>query len=169
MCCPSTNKVIKGDSKGFSSYRRVTRRQGMRHDTLQAIAPTNVKTVDETSLFNIESNLDRLRLLAPTTPVEQTMSRIGNFDPNSAENADHTYILRHAKIRKIVIPRYGGRGLELVKPARELASSRPEPCASLKNVAGILPVCRSLFALVGRKQTVVRDHISPQNPPGSLL
>ena len=52
---------------------------------------------------------------------------------------------------------HGGRGLELVKPARKLASSRPKPCASLKNAPKILPVGRSLLAIVGRKQTVVRE------------
>ena len=34
--------------------------------TLQAMAPTNVKTVHRTSLLHIESNLDRLGLLSPT-------------------------------------------------------------------------------------------------------
>ena len=38
-----------------------------------------------------------------------------------------------------------------MKPVREPASSRPKPCAFLKNVAGILPVRRSLLAR--RKQT----------------
>ena len=34
--------------------------------TLQAMAPTNIKTVHQTSLLHIESNLDRLGLLSPT-------------------------------------------------------------------------------------------------------
>ena len=34
--------------------------------TLQAMAPTNAKTFHQTSLFHIESNLDRLGLLSPT-------------------------------------------------------------------------------------------------------
>ena len=33
---------------------------------LQAMAPTNIKTVDQTSLLHIESNLDRLGMLSPT-------------------------------------------------------------------------------------------------------
>ena len=33
---------------------------------LQAMAPTNVKTVHQTSLLHIESNLDRLGMLSPT-------------------------------------------------------------------------------------------------------
>ena len=56
-----------------------------------------------------------------------------------------------------------------MKPVRDLASSRPTLCASLNNAPEILPVRRSLWALVGRKQTVVRDHLFPQNPPGSRL
>ena len=34
--------------------------------TLQAMAPTNIKTVYQTSLLHIESSLDRLELLSPT-------------------------------------------------------------------------------------------------------
>ena len=34
-------------------------------DTLQAMAPTNVKMVNQTSLLHIESNPDRLGLLSP--------------------------------------------------------------------------------------------------------
>ena len=33
---------------------------------LQAMAPTNIKTVHQTSLLHIESNLDRLEMLSPT-------------------------------------------------------------------------------------------------------
>ena len=34
--------------------------------SLQAMAPTNIKTVHQTSLLHIESNLDRLGMLSPT-------------------------------------------------------------------------------------------------------
>ena len=63
----------------------------------------------------------------------------------------------------------GGGDLELAKPAHEPASSRSKPCASLKKAPRILPVHRSLSALVGRKQTVVRNKLFPQKPPGSRL
>ena len=43
---------------------------------------------------------------------------------------------------------HGGGGLELAKVACEPVSSRPKPCASLKNAPEILPVRRSLLALV---------------------
>ena len=52
-----------------------------------------------------------------------------------------------------------------MKPARKPASSRPQPCASLKKPH---QSCRSplLVALVGRKITVVRDQLFPQKPHG---
>ena len=56
---------------------------------------------------------------------------------------------------------HGSGGLEPVKLAREPTSSRPKPSLSLKNAPRILPVRRSLLALVGRKQTVVRDQVFP--------
>ena len=57
---------------------------------LQAMAPTNIKTVHQTSLLHYRNKENR------NTEV------------------------------------HGGGGLELVKPAREPASSRPKPCAFLK-------------------------------------
>ena len=54
-----------------------------------------------------------------------------------------------------------------MKPAREPASSRPKPCASLKKPH---ESARSPLhvALVGRRMTVVRDQLFfPQKPPGS--
>ena len=62
---------------------------------------------------------------------------------------------------------HGGGGLELLKLARDSASWRPKLCASLKNAPRILPVRRSLLALVGRKHTAVRDQFSPHKRPGS--
>ena len=72
----------------------------------------------------------------------------------------------HAEIRKIVqgmieVHDGGGSLDELVKPAREPASGRLKPRVSLKNAPKILPVHHSLLALVGRKQIVVRDQLSP--------
>ena len=57
MCCPP-NKVIKCYTKRFVALG------GLLEDklcgTLQAMAPTNVKTVHHTSLLQIESNSHRL-------------------------------------------------------------------------------------------------------------
>ena len=61
MCCPSS-KVITSDSKCFLAIG------GLHEDKLfgplQVMAPTNVKTVRQTSLLNIKSNLDRVGLLS---------------------------------------------------------------------------------------------------------
>ena len=46
-----------------------------------------------------------------------------------------------------------------MKSAHEQVSSRPNSFASLKNAPQILPVRGSLLALVGRKQTVVKDQL----------
>ena len=65
MCCPS-NKVIKSDSRSCLALVIGGLHEDKLYDTLQAMAPTNVKTVHQTSLLHIESNLDRLGLLSPT-------------------------------------------------------------------------------------------------------
>ena len=64
---------------------------------------------------------------------------------------------------------HGGGDLDLVKSAREQASRRPKPCASLKNVPRISHVGRSLLALVGRKQNMVIHQLFPQKPFSSRL
>ena len=55
-----------------------------------------------------------------------------------------------------------------MKPAREPASSRPKPCASLNKPTNFARA-PLLVALVGRKMTVVRYRLFPQKPPGSRL
>ena len=53
--------------------------------TLQAMAPTNIKTVHQTSLLHIESSLDRLGLLSPTHDQrsQQQSGQITNYAPTS--------------------------------------------------------------------------------------
>ena len=78
----------------------------------------------------------------------------------------------HAEVRTFIrmTEVHGGGGLEPVTLAREPASSHPKPCASLEKASRPLPARRSWLALVGRKQTVVRDQLKfPQKPPGSRL
>ena len=55
-----------------------------------------------------------------------------------------------------------------MKPAREPASSRSKPCASLKKPHESCPFA-ALGALVGRKKAVVRHQLFLQKPPGSSL
>ena len=56
--------VIKRDPKHFQAPEGL--HEDTLCDTLQAIPPTDAKTVHPTSLLHIESNLDRLGLLPPT-------------------------------------------------------------------------------------------------------
>ena len=101
---------------------------------LQAMAPTNIKTVRQTSLLHIESNLDRLGMLSPnhdqrsqqkTGKITLQPVLISKFKFLKATHCTEIKKKRNTEV-------HGGGGLELVKPAREPASSRPKPYASLK-------------------------------------
>ena len=105
------------------------------YTTLQAMPPTNIKTVHQTSLLHIESSLDRLGLLSPNhgqrsqqqiieqitlQPVLINKSKFLKTTHTSYKNKENWNTEGHGGV------------LELVKPAREPASSRPKPCAPLK-------------------------------------
>ena len=102
--------------------------------TLQAMPPTNNKNGSSNLLYSVSRaasiNSDCCRL--PTTSVLSNKSDKHvptSFDQQFQVSQGHTSY----KIKKIEIPRsMVVEGLELVKPAREPASSRPKPCASLK-------------------------------------
>ena len=106
--------------------------------TLQATASTNIKTVHQTSLLHIESNLDRLGLLLPTHD-QRSQQQTGQitlqpvyFEQQVQVSQSHTLYRKKGKI-EINTEVHGGGGLGLVKRAREPASSRPKACcASLK-------------------------------------
>ena len=59
---------VKGSHHGDNPLLRPTGIQiaTKSYAALQAMAPTNIKTVHQTSLLHIESNLDRLGMLSPT-------------------------------------------------------------------------------------------------------
>ena len=99
------------------------------------MAPTNSKTVHQTSLLHIESNLDRLGMLSPTHD-QRSQQKTGKItlQPVLINKSKFLKATHCTEIRKFEIPRsmVGGGGLELVKPACEPAYSRPKPCASLK-------------------------------------
>ena len=66
-----------------------------------------------------------------------------NYAPTSFDQQVQVY-QGHTSYRNKEV--HGGEVLELVKPAREPASSRPKPCTSLKKKAPrMLPVRRSLW------------------------
>ena len=50
---------------------------------LQAMAPTNIETVHQTSLLHIESNLDRLGMLSPTDDQRSQQKKRKNYAPTS--------------------------------------------------------------------------------------
>ena len=97
--------------------------------TLQTIAPTNTKTVHQSSLLHIESSLDRFGLLSPTHDQrsQQQSGRSNQFGSTSIQVPQG-----HKNKENSTTEVHGSGDLELVKPAREPASSRPKPCASLK-------------------------------------
>ena len=102
--------------------------------TLQAMAPTNNKTVHQTSfLLHTESSLDWLELLSPTHDQrsQQQIGPIGSnrFDQQFQVSQGYTSYKNKENWNTEV---HGGGGLELVKPACESTSSRPKPYASLK-------------------------------------
>ena len=74
---------------------------------LQAMAPTNIKTVHQTSLLHIESNLDRLGMLSPTNDQRsQPKTRKITLQPVLINNKSKFLKATHCtEIRKIEIPR----------------------------------------------------------------
>ena len=155
ICCPSA-KVIKSDTTGFLPVGGL--HEGKLCDTLQAMAPTNVDTVHQTSLLPIESNLDRLGLLSSThdhrsqQPRGQIPLRLdlmnkpkflkaGNCNTKVHDGGGLELVkpglsssrppsCRNKENWKTEV--HCGGGLELVEPAHETAFSRPKPCVSLK-------------------------------------
>ena len=103
---PDKLLIIESDMIQYvvPSSRRVTRRQVC--DTLQALAPTNVKMINQTSLLYIESNLDQLGLLSSThgqrsqQQNRQTTSQSVLINTPKFLNATH-----HTEIRRIELPR----------------------------------------------------------------
>ena len=59
---------------------------------------------------------------------------------------------------------YGGKGLELIKPAHEPVFSRPRSRASQKNAPGKLPMNSPLIDEPRRKE---KGQLFPQKPPKS--
>ena len=86
------------------------------------MAPTNIKTVNQTSLLHIESNLYRLGMLSPAHD-QRSQQKTGKvtLQPvliNKSKFLKTTHCTE--EIRKIEIPRSVVGGLELVKPYKLL-------------------------------------------------
>ena len=99
MCCPF-NKVIKSHTRRCLALGGLLEDKSC--DTLQAIAPINVKTVLQTSLLRIENNLDRLGLLLPThgQRSQQQSGRI-TFQSLLINKSKFFRATHHAEIKKI--------------------------------------------------------------------
>ena len=102
--------------------------------TLQAMAPTNIKTVHQTPFTPYREQPRSTRIVvAYPRPAFSATNRTNAFQPVLINNFQvsqvHTSYKNKEKCNTDV---HGGGSLELVKPARESASSRPKPCASLK-------------------------------------
>ena len=110
-------KKVNGSQHGDNPLLRPTGVQiaTKSYAALQAMALTNIKTVHQTSLLHIVSNLDRLGMLSPTHD-QRSQQKTGKITLQPLSINQSKFL----------------GGLELVKPAREPASSRPKPCASLK-------------------------------------
>ena len=71
---------------------------------LQAMAPTNIKTVHQTSLLLIESNLDRLGMLSPTHDQRSQQKKRKNYAPTSFDqqvqvSQGHTFCTEIGKLK----------------------------------------------------------------------
>ena len=100
------------------------------------MAPTNIKTVHQTSFtpYREQPRSTRIVVTYPRRPAFSATNRTNTFQPVLINNSKFLKATHRTKIRKIEIPRsmVVEALTELVKPAREPASSRPKPCASLK-------------------------------------
>ena len=87
---------VDGSHRGDNPLLRPTGIQiaTKRYAALQAMASTNIKTVHQTSLLHIESNLDRLGMLSPThdqrSHKKNGKIRSNQFDQQVQVSQGHT-------------------------------------------------------------------------------
>ena len=128
------------------------------------MAPTIVKTVIK-PFYSISSatsiNSDCCRLPTASAPS----IKASNHAPSVLIKKKSAFLSPPSckkKEGKVLTQDHGDGGLEVMKPAREQASARPDPCASS-------PEKGSLSALVGRKNIVVINQFFPQKLTVSSL
>ena len=138
MYCP------KRDSKRFSSYRRVTRRQVMQYFTSNSTDHCQNGSSSLLAPYRQQRQLAWIVVAYPR-PAFSAAKWINHAQPSFDGQAhvfqDHTSCRNRENCDTEVD---AVEGLELVKPAHKPASSRPKHCASLKNAPGTLPVRRSM-------------------------
>ena len=159
----------KNDTILFSSSRRVTRRQVMRHFTSNG--PDQCHNGSPNLLTSYREQPRSTRIVVAYRRPAFLATKRTNPPPISFDNkSKFLKATRHAKIRKIEIPKsMVGEALSWRSCRMSQRSAGEKPYASQKNASRILPVRRSLLALVGRKQTVVRDQLFTQKSSGSRL
>ena len=137
--------------KKFPSCRRVTRKQVRR-----------CLTRNSTDQCQISSSnlLTPYREQPPSTQIVVAYPRLALPETKRTNYAPTRFFGQQAQVSQGLVMQikkscrtkvYGGGDLELVKIARESASSRPKLCGSYKNAPKILPVHCSVLALVGRR------------------
>ena len=134
MLCPSI-KVIRSDSKYFSSYSEGYTKTSCAPLYKQWHRPISKRFTKPP--FSILST--RIAVAYPRpglSATKRTYHAPISLDQEAQVSQGHTSCRNKNKCN---IEVHGGGGLELVKLARESASSLPKPCASLKNAPDILP------------------------------
>ena len=165
---------VNGSHRGNNPLLRPTGIQiaTKSYATLQAVAPTNIKTVHQSSLLHIESSLDRLGMLSPAHDQRfpQQSGQITNYAPTSFDqrvqvSQGHT----SSKIRKNEISR--SMVVEALSWWSRRASQHPAVQSPVHPLRSPTNFARSplLVTPVGRKMTAVRYQLFPQKPSGSRL
>ena len=150
--------------KKFSSSRSATRRQVMGHFTSNGTDQFQNGSSNLLTPYREQPRSTRIVVAYPRpafVATKRTSHAPISFNQPVQVFQGHTSCRKKEKGKNGV---HSGGGLELVKPAREPASSRLKSSAALKNAPRILSVRRYLLTLEGRKHTMVRDQ--PQKPPG---
>ena len=147
----------------FSSsyFRRVRRRQVVRHFTSNGTGQCQNGSSNLLTLHGEQPRSTRIVVAYPRpafSATKRTNHALISFDQQAQAFQGHTSFRDNENCDTEA---HGRGGLDLAKSAREPASSRPKPCQSLENAPGILPVRRSLLALVRSKHTMVRGQLSP--------
>ena len=105
---PQTGTKVNGSHHGDNPLLRPTGIQiaTKSYAALQAMAPTNIKTVHQTSLLHTESNLDRLGMLSPTHD-QRSQQKNGKItlQPVLINTSKFLKATHYTEIRKIQIPR----------------------------------------------------------------
>ena len=168
MCCPS-NKVIKSYTKVFDSSEGYTKTS---YAALykQWNRPTSKRFIKLLTPYREQRRTTRIVVAYPR-PAFSTIKRANHALSVLMKKSMFLKATRHAEIWKLETPR--STVVEALGWRSGRASQHPAVQSpvhiSLKNAPIILPVRRSLLALVGRKQTVVRHQPFLKKPLGSRL